>query len=120
MRTSKPLRVIRSTMALPYTALLGMPCERTIGGMAGAQQAAREAAESDEVDDLYLRATGDEQTDELLREIRKDERSHSLAVSDMRAEPSSRPAVAPAQARLDRILGREKWHEAGSGWMSGA
>ena len=85
--------------------------------------AAREAAESDEVDYLYLRPTGDEGTDRLLREIRKDERSHSMAVTEMRTEtpePLARPAVPPARARLDRILGREKWHEAGSGWMSGA
>jgi vacuolar iron transporter family protein len=86
--------------------------------------AAREAAESDEVDDLYLRPTGDEQTDRLLHEIRRDERSHSLAVNEMLGEGSKNapgPAtVPPAQARLDRILGREKWHEAGSGWISGA
>jgi VIT1/CCC1 family predicted Fe2+/Mn2+ transporter/rubrerythrin len=85
--------------------------------------AAREAAESDEVDDLYLRPTGDEQTDLLLREIRKDERSHSLAVNELRTEVPARAQPAPlppARARLDRILGREKWHEAGSGWMSGA
>src|SRR5579859_5579377 len=86
--------------------------------------AAREAAESDEVDDLYLRPTGDAQTDDLLREIRKDERSHSMAVNEMLTESPApapaRPAVPHAQARLDRILGREKWHEAGSGWMSGA
>jgi VIT1/CCC1 family predicted Fe2+/Mn2+ transporter/rubrerythrin len=86
--------------------------------------AAREAAESGEVDDLYLRPTGDAKTDELLHEIRKDERSHSMAVNEMRSESPppapARPAVPPAQARLDRILGREKWHEAGSGWMSGA
>src|SRR5204863_7207077 len=36
--------------------------------------AAREAAEDDEVDDLYKRSTGDEVTDQLLRSIRKDER----------------------------------------------
>ncbi|HST25639.1 MAG TPA: VIT1/CCC1 transporter family protein [Gaiellaceae bacterium] len=85
--------------------------------------AAREAAESDEVDDLYLRPTGDDATDALLKEIRRDERSHSLAVNEMRSEPpppAERPAVPPAQARLDRILGREKWHDAGSGWISGA
>ena len=86
--------------------------------------AAREAAESGEVDDLYLRPTGDEKTDELLKEIRKDERSHSMAVNEMRSESPSpaaaRPAIPPAQARLDRILGREKWHESGAGWISGA
>src|SRR2546421_11834039 len=63
--------------------------------------AAREAAETDEVDDLYLRPTGDDETDELLREIRRDERSHSMAVSDMRGEaatPAARPGVPPAHA----------------------
>ncbi len=85
--------------------------------------AAREAAEDDEVDDLYLRPTGDGETDALLCDIRRDERSHSMAVSEMRAEAPAvpvAPQVAPAQTRLDRILGREKWHQAGSGWMSGA
>src|SRR5579859_5174015 len=38
--------------------------------------AAREAAEDDEVDDLYKRPTGDSVTDQLLRDIRKEERSH--------------------------------------------
>jgi VIT1/CCC1 family predicted Fe2+/Mn2+ transporter len=87
--------------------------------------AAREAAESSEVDDLYLRPTGDEQTDLLLHDIRRDERSHSLAMQEMRAEgvesaSAPGPTVPPAQARLDRILGREKWHESGAGWISGA
>jgi VIT1/CCC1 family predicted Fe2+/Mn2+ transporter/rubrerythrin len=82
--------------------------------------AAREAAEDDEVDDLYLRPTGDAETDALLRDIRRDERSHSMAVTEMRAETPAPKPVAPAQTRLDRILGREKWHQAGSGWMSGA
>src|SRR5436305_6298281 len=47
--------------------------------------AAREAAEDDEVDDLYKRSTGDEVTDQLLRSIRKDERSHSMAVQEIRS-----------------------------------
>jgi VIT1/CCC1 family predicted Fe2+/Mn2+ transporter/rubrerythrin len=84
--------------------------------------AAREAAESDEVDDLYLRPTGDEETDRLLQDIRRDERSHQLAVDELRTEPappSSAPS-SPAQERLDRILGRETWHQSGSGWISGA
>jgi vacuolar iron transporter family protein len=110
--------------------------------------AAREAAEDEEVDDLYKRSTGDPETDRVLREIRKDERSHSLAVAEMRSgsdstanlatggdgagvpsPPSSPgpprddgPPIAPpgARARLDRILGREKWHRSGGGWISGA
>jgi vacuolar iron transporter family protein len=107
--------------------------------------AAREAAEDEEVDDLYKRSTGDLETDRLLREIRKEERSHSLAVADMRSgagagdpPPMSDGPAAPtlpgndggrvggtasipgARARLDRILGREKWHSSGTGWISGA
>jgi VIT1/CCC1 family predicted Fe2+/Mn2+ transporter len=109
--------------------------------------AAREAAEDEEVDDLYKRTTGDPQTDRLLRDIRKEERSHSLAVQDIRSgaragegadgEPSGgvpnragangagqTPALSPgrqfAQDRLDKILGREKGHAAGGGWISGA
>ena len=97
--------------------------------------AAREAAEDEEVDDLYKRSTGDAETDRLLREIRKEERSHSMAVADMRAGggdgDGARPpapdrgdgppiAVPGAQARLDKILGREKWHRSGASWISGA
>jgi len=125
--------------------------------------AAREAAEDEEVDDLYKRSTGDPDTDRLLREIRKEERSHSLAVADLRSGSSSDssgsgsgsssdgssdsglgddladrqppaapvlgrapvsdgPVVAPpgARARLDRILGRERWHRTGGSWISGA
>jgi VIT1/CCC1 family predicted Fe2+/Mn2+ transporter len=103
--------------------------------------AAREAAEDDEVDDLYKRSTGDPVTDGLLREIRREERSHSLAVQDIRSGGSSGDGSAPpapagpraaavfdaaplavpgARTRLDRILGREKWHMTGGGWISGA
>ncbi len=106
--------------------------------------AAREAAEDEEVDDLYKRSTGDPVTDQLLREIRREERSHSMAMSDMRAgggnagsgdrtappaapppDRGDRPTIAGVggigvQARLDRILGREKWHRTGASWISGA
>jgi vacuolar iron transporter family protein len=89
--------------------------------------AAREAAEDDEVDDVYRRSTGDAETDSLLREIRKDERSHALAVQDIRSgsggdrSRSDAPLAVPgARARLDRILGRESWHQTGGGWISGA
>jgi vacuolar iron transporter family protein len=88
--------------------------------------AAREAAEDDEVDDLYRRPTGDSVTDELLRSIRHEERSHSLAVQEMRAgggadgQATSPVEIPGARARLDRILGREKWHQTGGSWISGA
>ena len=85
--------------------------------------AAREAAETDEVDDLYRRPTGDAQTDELLA---RDPPRRALARDGggrdaHRGAPAvAPPPVAPAQARLDRILGRETWHDSGSGWISGA
>jgi VIT1/CCC1 family predicted Fe2+/Mn2+ transporter len=106
--------------------------------------AAREAAEDEEVGDLYKRPTGDQATDALLHEIRREEASHSLAVGEMRSgvpvttpiegAPHTQavvppPTVAPppttstqarAQHRLDRIMGREKWHQRGGGWISGA
>ena len=95
--------------------------------------AAREAAEDEEVDGLYKRPTGDSATDQLLRDIRKEERSHSLAVQDIRAgspdpDEGSGPVVAAAtplaapgvSTRLNRILGREQWHRTGGGWISGA
>ena len=90
--------------------------------------AAREAAEDDEVDDLYKRPTGDPTTDNLLRDIRKEERSHSMAVSEMRsgdgdsapAPPSLSPGQQQAKARLDKIIAREGWHQTSGGWISGA
>jgi VIT1/CCC1 family predicted Fe2+/Mn2+ transporter len=77
---------------------------------------------------MYKRPTGDPDTDKLLRDIRKEERSHSLAVKDLRAsgdgsggEGRTAPLAVPgAKARLDKILGREKWHRTGGGWISGA
>jgi VIT1/CCC1 family predicted Fe2+/Mn2+ transporter len=88
--------------------------------------AAREAAEDDEVGDLYKRPTGDADTDSLLREIRKEERSHSRAVQDMRANGDGGGAAPPSfapphvQERLQKLIGREKWHRTGGGWISGA
>jgi VIT1/CCC1 family predicted Fe2+/Mn2+ transporter len=88
--------------------------------------AAREAAEDEEVSDTYRRPTGDSDTDALLREIRKEERSHSRAVQDMRGNgsgsdgPTQSFAAPHVQARLEKLLGREKWHRTGGGWISGA
>ena len=69
--------------------------------------AAREAAEDEEVDDLYKRPTGDAATDELLRDIRKEERSHSMAVNEMRSgETATRrratPSLSPEPAAAPR------------------
>ncbi|MDQ6772686.1 MAG: VIT1/CCC1 transporter family protein [Candidatus Dormibacteraeota bacterium] len=84
---------------------------------------AREAAEQDEVVDMYGKPTGDPGTDAVLREIRKDERSHSMAVNEMLGAPTPSDegdARAIIQSRLDRLRGRETWHRTSSGWVSDA
>jgi len=90
--------------------------------------AAREAAEDDEVDDLYKRSTGDPATDQLLHDIRREERSHSMAVNEMRsgdgesspAAPVMTPGQQRAKERLDKLMSREKGHQTSGGWVSGA
>ena len=78
---------------------------------------AQEAAEDEEIDDRYRRPTGDEATDSILAEIREDEQEHRTQLGVMRAGAAGPSA---AQQRLDRIIGRETWHQRGTGWISGA
>lgn len=80
---------------------------------------AREAAEDDEVLDAYGKPTGDPETDAIFKEIRKDERSHSLAVKDM-LSGSAPDAEKEPRGTLDKILHRESWHKGNSGWVSDA
>ncbi len=82
--------------------------------------AAMEAREDDEVNDRYRRSTGDPGTDAVLEIIRKDEQSHSRDLQALMAESAGEPPPTPAQNRLHKILGREKWHRTGAGWISGA
>jgi VIT1/CCC1 family predicted Fe2+/Mn2+ transporter len=80
----------------------------------------REAMENNETVDTYARPTGDAETDALFGQIRKDERSHALAVEDMRGGGDDAGVAEDPQGKLRRILGRETWHKAGSSWISGA
>lgn len=86
-----------------------------------------EASEDAAVDDLYLRPTGDADTDKLLLELREDERQHSSSFAEMRNGTPGAASAAEltesqrrAQERLDKIIGREKWHRSGGGWIGGA
>ncbi len=84
---------------------------------------AREAAEDDEVLGVYGKPTGDDATDDLLRSIRADERSHSLAVAELTATPTAGEVAeveSATDSRLQRILGRERWHRTGGSWISDA
>lgn len=82
-----------------------------------------EMAEQEEIDDRYRRPTGDAGTDQVLGAIRHEEQAHSRTLREFQAGPAARHDAdgggGPAQARLDRILGRESWHRTGSGWISG-
>ena len=81
-----------------------------------------EAAEQDEITGGYKRLTGDSETDQLFASIRAEEQSHARSLRGMRESVPPPPAAtaSPVQARLDRILGRERWHRTGAGWISGA
>lgn len=80
---------------------------------------AREAAEDDEVAGGYGKPTGDPETDAVFREIRKDERSHSLAVRDMLSGAPVDAEQGP-RSTLEKILNRESWHKGNSSWVSDA
>jgi VIT1/CCC1 family predicted Fe2+/Mn2+ transporter/rubrerythrin len=79
-----------------------------------------EAAEAVEINDRYKRTTGDPETDTVLQEIRVDEQGHSRSLESMQVAHHAEPSPTSVQSRLNRILGREKWHRTGSGWISGA
>ena len=88
---------------------------------------AQEAAEDDEVNDRYLRPTGDAGTDRLLAQIREEEREHRDTIRGFEhIDRGGAPAPKGGDRRQDvsshlqRILGREKWHQTGGGWISGA
>lgn len=82
--------------------------------------AAREAAEESEIRETYKKSTGDAATDDLLALIRRDEKTHSLVVKEMQQGVPIDTTTNLLQARLQRIVGREKWHQGGSGWVAGA
>ena len=81
--------------------------------------AAREAAEDQEVGDGYGRPTGDEATDKLFADLKRDENGHSEQLRSMRVPGASAQELS-ALVRLNRILSRERWHQRGGGWIGGA
>ncbi len=86
-----------------------------------AVMARMEAAEQSEITDRYKRSTGDAATDAVLASIRTEEQGHSKSLAGMEAAHSKDvPQASGAEARLNRILGRETWHRSGAGWISGA
>ena len=85
--------------------------------------ARQEAMEQTIATEIEERPTGDTDTDRLLEEIRDEEQQHTVALAQLRAggvPAAERGSVDDGpQVRLDRILGRERWHRGGGGWISG-
>jgi VIT1/CCC1 family predicted Fe2+/Mn2+ transporter/rubrerythrin len=70
-----------------------------------------------EADTLYgalLRTAPTEEDRTALRDAQREERAHSKILEEFE-RPSSHP-----QGRLDRILGRERWHVRAGGWIGQA
>jgi len=86
--------------------------------------ARQEAMEADIASAIQERPTGDPDTDRLLEQIRDEEEQHTVALGQLRSgalpvSDRAGPASDGPQVRLTRILGRERWHRASGGWISG-
>ena len=65
-------------------------------------------------DDLVKVAPNEEVRTQLL-EAQRDEQAHSRVLSEF-----TQPTAAPAQRKLDKILGGERWHVRAGGWIGQA
>ena len=63
-------------------------------------------------DDLLNVATGHDR--EQIAEAQREEEAHAKVLNDMTG------AFSPTQRKLDRLLGREKWHVTAGGWIGQA
>ena len=75
-------------------------------------QPAQEDGQLQEYEAL-ARASGDDESARIAREIAADEREHALTLRALGAPHSPR-------SLLDSILGRERWHVRGGGWIGDA
>ena len=78
-----------------------------------------ESAENDAVE-MYAEMAAIAPDEENRRDIeitKHDEEVHARAAQ---AATSSQPVMLTPQTRLDTILGREKWHKRGGGWIGQA
>jgi len=67
-------------------------------------------------------AERDPQVQQLFHDVELEERAHARALGAMQEEDAGGTSAASGGPRgqLDRILGREKWHGRGGGWISDA
>ncbi|HXW77664.1 MAG TPA: ferritin family protein, partial [Candidatus Eremiobacteraceae bacterium] len=110
-------RMTELGITIPDASTVRIPAWRRLQARlapVGRLLASMEAAESTEIDDLYKTPTGDAGTDELLASIRTDEQSHAQAIRGMTSS-SGNGQRSHEETKLQRILGRERWHRGGSG-----
>ncbi|MHB8509446.1 MAG: VIT1/CCC1 transporter family protein [Candidatus Dormibacteria bacterium] len=105
----------RDSIRLPRSLDLSLrfaPLEAVI-----AHQEAEERRLSSDHSDL----TGDAATDQLLQEISREDSEHASTLRALiRGTTKGGPHHTRVQSALDRILGQEKWHRQGGGWIGGA
>ena len=73
-------------------------------------------SQADTLYEVMIQAAESETDRQALLEAQREENAHSLMLQEM---SSSRVTRHP-QSRLDRILGKEKWHVTGGGWIGQA
>ena len=109
------------TVTLPYWQRLQAriaPVEKLL-----ARQEAMELEIAAQIED---QPTGDVKTDRLLDDIKAEEEQHTVALGELRSGATTVSGVAPSregatvEVRLQRILGRERWHRSATGWIPGA
>ena len=88
--------------------------------------ARQEALELEIASQIEDQPTGDVKTDRLLDDIKAEEEQHTVALGELRSGATTVSGVAPSregasvEVRLQRILGRERWHRSAAGWIPGA
>jgi VIT1/CCC1 family predicted Fe2+/Mn2+ transporter len=84
--------------------------------------ARQEAMELEIAAQIEEEPTGDPGTDALLNEIKAEEEEHTASLARLREGGAglAQEGEHPAGARLQRILGRERWHRSAGGWIPGA
>ena len=72
--------------------------------------------DADKLYEVMINAAESDAERELLLDVQREENAHSLMLQEM----SSSRVMQHPQSRLERILGREKWHVTAGGWIGQA
>jgi VIT1/CCC1 family predicted Fe2+/Mn2+ transporter/rubrerythrin len=73
-------------------------------------------SQADTLYEVMIQAAESETDRQALLEAQREENAHSLMLQEMSGSRITRHP----QSRLDRILGKEKWHVTGGGWIGQA